>query len=264
MRRVGILLLALILIILISGCSGEKLVAKDYFIQALEHNESINDFNFSGELDALNLEQVDDASLAFAGKLSIIPLYLESENRLITTIEENNLFIDLTVLALENSLYVNVPPVLQAMKPELNREYLRFTLEDQALGQLDENWFAKAGEFFTGLPTENFAYTTTSAFSIIKGKASKAVTVTIDSLEDIGPFAELTDLEISFAFDRSDDLRKIVFAGKHSDTESTAVIDFNGVIDITAINKGISNKREPPLADRTIDYDDMDLIPSIK
>ena len=251
-RRLGKLLLTLILIITISGCSGEKLAANDYLIQALKHNESVEDFNFSGELDAQDLEQVDEASLAFTGKLSMLPLYLESENRLITTIEEHNLFIDLIVLALENSLYVNVPPVLQAMMPELDREYLKFNLNDQPVGHENENWFVKAGEFFAGLPAENFAYTT-----------SRSVTVTIDSLDDFGFFAKLTDLEITLAFDRSDNLQQIVFAGKHSGTEGITVTDFNGVIDITALNKGISNKREPPIADRTINYDDIDLIPAI-
>lgn len=259
-RRAGMLLLAIILLLSISGCGGEELAAKDYFLQALEKNRSIEDFKFSGEVDVKNLQYVEDASIAFDGRMAMSPFYLESENRLITTIEDNNLYVDITVLALTDSLYVNVPEVLRSMMPELNREYLRFTSTEQ---MLEGNLFVKAGELFASLPAESFTYATASAYSTAKIKVGKAVTITSDTLAGVGPFDNLAGVEVTFVFDRSDDLRQVVFAGEYSEAEYLAVNVFSGEINLTDINKGITTKREPPAADRTLDYDDIVLPPSI-
>lgn len=263
-RRVGVFLLALILIMSISGCVGEKPAAKDYLLEALKNNESMEDFNFSGELDVQNLQYVENASIAFAGKAAMSPLYLESENRLITTIEDSNLFVDITALALDQSLYINVPLVLQDMIPELDREYLRFTNEESGLEQIDENWFIKMGEILTELSTESFTYAKTSDFSIVKGRASEAVTVKAEKLTGNFSTTEFSDLEVTFVFDRSDDLRQVVFAGDYSKAEYLAVSSFGGKINIIDTNKGITTKREAPAANQTLDYDDIVLPPSIK
>ncbi len=261
MRRGWVVLIVLILIVSISGCSGNDLAAKEYLLRALEYNQSVNDFQFTGEVDATNLRgttwELDNASIAFKGKAATNPFYLESENRLITAIEENNLYVDITALGIDDSLYVNVPKVLRAMRPELDREYLRFTGKEESAEQTDESWSVKAGKLLAPLPADNFSYGKANLFSGLFSGASKIVRVTAKSLAGVGPFEQLSDVDVTFVFDRNDYVRQIVFSGKNIETE------ISGEIEISKINEGISSKRTPPTAERTRDYDEIVFPPSI-
>lgn len=255
MKRVIYLILIIVLIVAVSGCGNSGISAHDYLEQALTKNKSINDLQFSGKLNA----PAEDSTFSFTGRLEQRPLYLDSEVRIITTMQGVNLLVDFPMLVTDGELYIKVPAILQEQIPELNRDYVMFTAHAGSQTSFYD-WLIGA---VSNLSADEVVRVKTKGFSFATGRVNEAIEIRTDRMSGFGPFAEMTEIVATLVFDKNDYLRKLNFQAGVSLQDSTDQLQISGEIDLTKINEGIANKLQKPAADEVVNYDEVNFPPII-